>query len=163
MSFDVNNPADVQALNTEVYTDPIGMGYAAVINSTADLLALLNEVESNVVPTKVNYPEILSDDVRAATTYVAFDNLLTPEQDWLRWMTGFSADGIPNMPATAELKQKLAGVPTATGSIWATADRTEMNAAMLALFQRDGSRAEVLFGFGTVITANDWFAARNPS
>jgi hypothetical protein len=163
MSFDINNPADLQALNTEVFTDPIGMGYAAApIEVTANLLALLNTVSENVVPTNVDTPSIQSDDVREKTTYLAFDNLLQPEQTWLTWMTQFTSAGSPNMDVTADLKLKLAGVPTATGSIWATGDRTAMNAAMLPLFQRLGSRAEVLFGFGTTITQEDWALARNP-
>ena len=45
--FDVNNPADLLALKTEVNTDPFLMGYASA-TSTNDLLALLNDPEKNL-------------------------------------------------------------------------------------------------------------------
>ena len=46
--FDENDPADILALNTEVYGDPTGMNYAPVIQSTASLLVLLNDPENNI-------------------------------------------------------------------------------------------------------------------
>lgn len=48
MAFDRGNPADLLALKTEVNTDPIGMGYAAQLNNTAQLLKLLNDPANNV-------------------------------------------------------------------------------------------------------------------
>ncbi len=48
MSFDRNNPADVLALNTEVFTDPAGMGYTPADGDTGKLLDLLNLPANNV-------------------------------------------------------------------------------------------------------------------
>ena len=46
--FDENDPADILALNIEVYGDPTGMNYAPVIQSTASLLSLLNDSNENI-------------------------------------------------------------------------------------------------------------------
>jgi len=48
MAFDRTDPADLLALKTEINTDPIGMGYAAVVDTTALLLKLLNDPANNV-------------------------------------------------------------------------------------------------------------------
>ncbi len=54
--FDAANPADLAALKSEVNTDPISMGYAAVINQTQPLLKLLNEPENNVGSETIGVP-----------------------------------------------------------------------------------------------------------
>ena len=48
MSFDQSNPAHLLELKTEVETDPISMGYAAVADQTQPLLKLLNDPANNV-------------------------------------------------------------------------------------------------------------------
>lgn len=158
MSFDRNDPDDLLSLKTEVNTDPLGLGYAAVIDSTNELLGLLNGKEHS--PTFiVSKPNISSALVRGTATFDAYDNLLADEQEWLRWMTGSNGFNEENIVVTADLRARLTGPGSA--SIWAVADRVEMNQAMLDLIDVPGSRAEVLYDYGTVISRDDWIAARD--
>ena len=154
MSFDINDPADLAALKTEIETDPTGLGYSD--QNTSDDLALINDTRTTIT---VRKPKIGSAHVRATCTYDAYNNLSIDEQEWIRWMTGSNGFEEENMDVTPDLVTNLTGPGTA--SIWSVADRTEMNAAMLALIDVDGSRGEELFGYGTSISINDWIAARN--
>ena len=155
MAFDRTDSADLAALQSEVNTDPLAIGYDPN-GPTQDLLDLLNAKNYTV-----SKPKISQALVRSTCTYDAYNNLAIDEQEWIQWMTGSNGSDDETLPVTADLRQQLAGDPTATGSIWAVADRTAMNAAMLALIDVPGSRAEVLFGYGTNITRADWLAARD--
>ena len=156
MSFDRNDPADLAALKSEATNDPQGIGYTVLTDGNTG--KFLDEV--NAKNYTVDKPQISSDKVKDLTTFAAFDGLLAPEQSWLQWQADRSGDG-ENMLVTAELRQKLAGDPEANDSIWAVSERAEMNAAMLALMNVPGSRAEVLWGYGSNISRDDWFAARD--
>lgn len=156
--FDRNDPDDLLELKNEVSNDPTGLGYAAVVDQTSELLALLNGKNPLTLVAK---PKVSAAAIRTATTFDAFDGLLNPEQDWLTWLTGSNGFDEENLDVTPELRQKLAGDPITNASIWAAADRTLMNAEIQALIDVPGSRAEVLWGFDTVITSADWFAARD--
>lgn len=134
------------ALKTELNTDPRTYGYAADLASGNDsaLVAKLNLPRdgTNGGPViKVNNPSVDTGRIRAAVTFAAFDGLVTASRQWFDWLT---ANGF--ISVNAHLLQSLAGIPTATGSIWAAGDRTAMNAAMEGLMRRNGSRAEELFG-----------------
>ena len=157
MSFDRNDPADLAALKAEATNDPQAIGYT-VLTDGADY-KFLDEI--NTKNFTVSKPKISSASIRLGVTYDAYDGLLTPEQGWLQWVTG-SGGGFDteDVVVTDDMKQNLAGVPTANNAIWAAADRVAMNAAMLALIEVPGSRAEVLFGYGTAINIDDWIAAR---
>lgn len=154
MTFDRTDPADLAALNTEVTTDPLGIGYD--VNGNVDT-AIVEPI--NAKNYTVSKPRISAADVRAATTYDGYDGLAIDEQEWLRWMTGSNGVGEENMPVTTDLRARLTG--DGGTSIWAPADRVAMEAAMLTLFDVPGSRAEVLFGYGTTISRADWIAARD--
>ena len=151
--FDRNDPADLAALKSEVNTDPLGIGYDP-LGGTQDILDLLNAKNYTVAK-----PKISSALVRSATTYDAYDTLAIDEQEWIRWMTGTDGFDEENMVVTDDLRTNLSG--PGADSIWAPAHRDEMNAAMLALMDVPGSRAEVLFGYGTSISRDYWFAARD--
>lgn len=151
--FDRNDPADLAALKSEVETDPSGYGY--VSSDTANVLNNLNVKRNTITVTK---EKVSSADIRSTCTYDAYNNLSIDEQEWLRWMTGSNGFNEENVLVTVDLKARLSD---GTNAIWAAGNRTEMNAAMLALMDVDGSRAEQLFGFGTVISRDDWLAARD--
>ena len=159
MSFDRNNPDDLLALKTEVNTDPNAYGYVPEdTNLVLDILALKR------VEITVSKPKISSAMVRAAVYLDAYDNLLADRQEWLRWITGSGGFDEESLVVTQDLRDRLTGVlgGSITGdSIWAAADDNIMEPIMLALIDIDGSRAEELFGFGTVINRDDWFAARD--
>ena len=152
MSFDINNPAHLAELKAEVNTDPLAIGYNPANGDTNEILAFINAKNYTVAK-----PSIDVNAVKDATTYDAFDGLLTPEQGWLQWQTDRSGD----IGVSAEIRQKLAGDPTTNNAIWAAADRNAMNAVMLALMDVPGGRAEVLWGYGTTISRDDWIAARD--
>ena len=151
MSFNVNDPADLLALKTEVTTDPLGLGYDLNANVT-QIAEVINAKDFTV-----SKPKISAALVRSTCTYEAYNNLAIDEQEWLRWITGSSGFEDENLPVTDDLKLQL----TNSSSFWAAGDRTAMNAAMLALIEVPGSRAEVLFGYGTAISTSDWTTARD--
>jgi hypothetical protein len=157
MAFDANDPNDLAELKSEVAVDPTALGYAAVVAETDALLALINDKNP---ATLVSKPGIDPASVRSQTTFDAYNNLSIDEQEWIRWMTGAnSANNGSSLAVTPDLRARLTGPGNA--SIWAAADRDAMNAVMLALIDVPGSRAEILWGYGTNISRADWFAARD--
>ena len=157
--FDINDPADLAALKTEITTDPNTYGYDPTSTYTG-ILDIINEKRGTITVSK---PFISPIDIKKETTYDAYNNLAIDEQEWLRWMTA-DVSGQENLAVTSDLRDRLTGVTggSATGdSIWAVADRATFEPAMLSLIDVDGSRAEELFGYGTTISRNDWIAARD--
>lgn len=164
MPFDPNNAAHLTALRNEITNDPRGYGLAAPYAAGNDtevrrLMSLVRDGTAGTVPTnptaaggvasgiiKLNQLTIDTGSIRAAITKSAYDGLTSGNRTWLNWLTGAGFITI-----SIDTLQQLAGLPTTNGSIWLTADRTAMNAAMEALLRRNGSRAEELFGLNTVI------------
>jgi hypothetical protein len=151
MSFDRNDPADLAALKAEATNDPEGIGYTVLTDGNTT--KFIEEI--NTKSFTVGKPKISSADVRSATTYDAYNNLAIDEQEWLVWMTGSNGFNEENVKVTADLRAKL----TTDSTFWAVGDRDAMQAAMLALMDVPGSRAEVLWGYGTSISREDWLAA----
>lgn len=159
--FDRQDPADLLALKTEVETDPLGLGYDHTSGNTSLIVNGINEVRTSAPTFVVSKPKISAADVRALTTYDAYNNLAIDEQEWIRWITGSNGVNEESLVVTPDLRQNLAGDPTDTGSIWAVGERATMNAAMLGLMDVPASRAEDLFGYGTTISDTDWTTARD--
>ena len=153
MAFDINDSADLLALKNEVNNDPLSLGYNPASGDVTNIINIINTKSYTV-----SKPKISAADIRSATTYDAYNNLSIDEQEWIRWMTGSNGFDQENVTVTQDLRDRLTD---GTNSIWAAGDRTAMNAAMLALIDVSGSRAEVLFGYGTVINKNDYAAARD--
>ena len=154
MAFDRNDPADLLALKTEVNTDPDGLGY--IPDSTFEgVLDIINLKRAAYIVSK---PAIAPALVRAATTYDAYNNLSIDEQEWVRWMTPNSGD----FQVTDDMKLQLTGRSRASGgvvgtgndsnSFWAAAHRNEMAPVFLALIEVPGSRAEVLWDEGSMVS-----------
>lgn len=146
--FDRTDPADLLALQQEVAVDPIGQGYAQA-EGTADLLARLNDPARNQQPTNIQQPvSVLSVPAVAAVIDPGeYDALGAYNRAWVEMLIG--------RPATEPLEpyvgKFLAVFPP--GSTTRT--------AVVNLLARPASRAEVLFGIDTVISRDDWFAARD--
>ena len=160
MSFDRTNPDDLLALKNEVTLDPLTLGYVPDITQEG-VLDVINLTRQTITVSK---PAISAAAVRAAVTLQAYDNLLADRQEWLRWITGSNGVNEESLIVTQDLRDRLTGVlgGSVTGdSIWAAADDEIMEPIMLALIDIDGSRAEQLFGFGTIISRDDWLAARD--
>ena len=153
MAFDRNDPTDLAELKDEMNTDPLAIGYDP-LGANQPNVDLINAKKYTV-----DKPKIAAAEVRSTTTYDSYNNLSIDEQEWIRWMTGSNGFDEENMTVTTDLRTQLTGPDAA--SIWAVADRAEMNAAMLALIEVPGSRAEVLWGYGTSISTTDWAAARD--
>jgi len=149
MSFDRNNQADLTALKAEVTNDPLAIGYSYFTDGNTD--KLVGEINAKNYTT--SKPKISSSDVRAAVTFDAFNNLSIDEQKWIQWVVPGEAED--DIVVTPDLRTVL----TTSSTFWATGDRAAMQAAMLALIDVPGSRAEVLFGYGTYISREDWLKA----
>ena len=129
---------DLQALRTELDTDPLTYGYSTLTDGdAADAMNNMDDAHGRTV----NNDDVDTGLIRGSISYDAFQGLATAEEAWFKWLT---ANGV--IPVTADSLQQLAGIPTANDAIWAVADRTEANAAMAALMTRVASRAIELFG-----------------
>ncbi len=149
MSFERNKQEDLTALKAEVTNDPLTIGYSYFTDGNTD--KLVGEINAKNYTT--SKPKISSSDVRAAVTFGAFNNLAIDEQKWLQWVApGNEGDDIV---VTPDLRTQL----LTSSTFWAAGDRVAMQAAMKALIDVPGSRAEVLFGYGTYISREDWLKA----
>jgi hypothetical protein len=140
MAFDVTDPADVAALQTELTTDPISMGYN-LNGAVSRLVFLINDPDSNVGG------ETTGREFDAA----ALMDALVPS-DWDAPQTDAGAPNYAHilieMAAYAPIeayKAKFAGMYAAN-----SATVTALNAQTRIL-----SRAEVLFDVGATISEND--------
>ena len=148
MSFDRTDPADLAALKTEVETDPIGMGYALATN-TNQLLKLLNDPANNVGGDTAS---------RAFDASAMLDALDPSELDAQQTTVGAAEYVNALMNAEGLLGLDIEAYKTKFRSLFAgnSATVAALDAQTSAL-----SRAEVLFGQGTSLTEEDWFAARD--
>jgi hypothetical protein len=149
MAFDRTDPADLSALKSEVNTDPIGMGYAAVLNSTAQLLQLLNDGANNVGGETV------------ATELTA--EVLLSVIDWDDYASNPVGVGGRGLTDNLIAYGSLTGVSLEQwrATVRAAYQPNSNTVQALDALVRTLSRAEVLFGAGTTITRDDWFAARD--
>ena len=146
--FDRNNTAHLLSLQQEVLLDPITMGYAAVVDQTNKLLTLLNEGDDNVGNETVNIElsaEVLLDVID--TGDFASNQVDQGERDWIMMLFNYALTGDEIEKYRAKVK-----------SIFSASSQTIANIDALI---RKLSRAEVLFGQGTIISKADWFAARD--
>jgi hypothetical protein len=139
MAFDITDPADLQELNDEVYIDPITMGYVnAPIEKTKELLEYLNDPAKNVGG-EVAGSATFTHEVLMQTWYPK-----GATNEILPWIEALCNEADPSPYLTKYL----------------TDCGPDSTAAYDAIVQ-PLSRAEVLWGQDTVITENDWFAARD--
>lgn len=139
--FDRTDPADLTALKTEVNTDPLTIGY--VIDPTATLISQLN-AKNYTVQRAIDDVDIY--EVAAVINDAEYDALPAYGKEWVK-MFIVQPEGIK----TSNYKTKFLEL-FPNGSVTRT--------AAIALLDVPGSRAEVLFGYGTVITRDDWAEAR---
>ena len=147
--FDATDPADLLALKTEVNTDPIGMGYDVNANVTT-LMRLLNDPANNVGGETVgeSFTPRLMLDVLEPGDLTTGGQFTEGEQTWIRLL----------MESSATLDDDIELFRAKFISVFPANATTVTN---LAARLRDLSRAEVLFGEGTTLSNQDWFAARD--
>ena len=131
---------DLAALKTELTTDPLGRGYAAM----SDVEASESLNTRNRQP---NRESLTGGEIASAVDAGELIALGTSQENYV--MSLFGCDSIP---VTQNFKQNLAGLFGAA---------TETRANLLAIFQRTGSRAEEL-GLGNVTPSHVADARRLP-
>ena len=143
---------DVVALKSEIDTNPVSMPYPAFTPANDAAIADVINNADGTNPRTVSNTTVDTGELRGATPFAAYDGLNAAEQSWYGWL---SQNGV--IPVNSDTLQQLAGVGGT--SIWKASDRPTMEPRMLALMQRNGSRAEEL-GF-TRVTPSDVANARN--
>jgi len=135
---------DYPALNTEILTDPTGIGYAPYVTDGNDVLvaALLNEVRVAAPTFTINRGEVPSQKVVNEFDATEFGALVTEQLQRLSILTQFGTVDLGD----ATVRQIL-------GAIFPLGGPTRTN--LTALATRPCSRGEFLFGAGTVITPGD--------
>lgn len=152
--------AQLQVLKTEITTDPTGLGYAAASGDIA-VAAILNLKRATI---QIRRADITGGEILAAVNVEAdvvkaSANANTQAQSIDQWrqiwfqtvclmpaIRLLNDDGTNTQVRTVMLAIITAGSPSLT--------------RLQALQNRDGSRAEQLFGPGTLIDYNDVGAAR---
>lgn len=150
MAFDLNNPADLLALKNEVTLDPLGMGYDPD-TSTARLLKQLNDAAENLGGETTG--ETLTIRLLLRTCVDNPDDLTVGGQ-----FTEGALEAIKMVfEASNHIDEDIEVYRAGITAMFAANDGLRL---ALEAQSRGLSRAEVLFGAGTAITKNDWFAAR---
>ena len=147
MAFDRTDPADLLALKTEYTDDPIGMGYAGAGTATVKIIGLFNDPESIVGLETIGSLSVREFLLLADPSEISAQQV-SPKIVYAEMLmngSGLDADiseFLPNLQLVfaTQAANTLAG----------------LNSAI-----RTMSRAEVLFGAGTSISRDDWYAARD--
>ena len=149
MSFDRTNTTDLLALQSEVATDPISMGYAAVVDNTQALLDLLNIPANNVGNDTILKPieELEIPEVAGVIDETEYSAASAYDKIWVEMLINQNSD-VSLGPFVTKFLEIFPGGSTTT-------------TAVQALRVKDASRAEILFGVNTLITRDDWIAARD--
>lgn len=142
--------AQIATLHTELHSDPQSLGYAAML-ATPDYVGLANLLNQtgSTAAYNVYVNNITISQIVGAIASTDFANLTALQAAKIQLL--FS--GSPLVDATnANTRASFAAI--FTGMSTATTN------ALTALAQRYGSRAEVLFGTGTVLQVSDVVAAK---
>lgn len=149
MAFDLNNPADLAALKSEINTDPLNIGYAAQ-TSTQQILNLLNDRVNNPggeTTGETLTPRLLLNVIDPGDLTVG-GQFAQGDLEWLKLL----------IETTQFIDDDLSAFETKIRSLFPGNSTTITN---LDAQIRSLSRAEVLFGNGTVISRADYLAARD--
>lgn len=147
-------PIDRAALNTELTTDPESLGYAQWIpvaspGANANIAELINATTGAGASTLSNDP-VTGSTFLAALDPVELSSLTSQQMAVVQLYTTADtvAIGEPNVQSWIM-------------STWPAETSPRTNAALMALFNRPCSRAEVLFGRGAQVGTSDIYTALN--
>lgn len=150
-------------LKQEIDNDPQGIGYktGAVWKGDQVIADLIN---NQVYVTDVE--EVDTSDLIDKVTFAAYNAMSIDEQEWIRWITqqdttGVNADVKLQLTGRTLTSNGTAGTGENGNSFWSVATRDTVAPAILALIEVSASRAEVLWGVGTRVTASDVGRAAN--
>ena len=146
MAFDNTNPTQLQQLYDEWNLDPAGVGYATA-NNTTQLLVLTNEPENNPGGETQSRPFAL-DSMMDALDPVDYNanQMINGGPEYINSLILFGTQFGDIGPYEAKFRSVFAGIPGADTI-------TALDAQTVAL-----SRADVLWGYETNITRNDYIA-----
>ncbi len=149
--------AQLTQLKTELQTDPSSLGYAAPLaaGTMAALAGLLNQPRASI---RIRRADIASSEVAIAIEVTDFTSLqanptaaqLSSERRYLAWLTAILA-----VPAVRLLNNDGSNTPVITNFQAMFPAGSGTRTRLLALAERDGSRAEQLFGVGVVVSYQD--------
>jgi hypothetical protein len=154
----------LQALHDEIENDPAGLGYKEVGGAWKDDAVIAGLI--NAANYKVDRAEVEVKQVGATITYAAYNDLAIDEQEFYGLQTRsefwiVNADMKTLLTGRSLAADGIAGTGNDTQSWWSVAERSEMAPAFLALIEIDGSRAEVLWGEGKVVSISEVAHAAN--
>ncbi len=143
--------AQSAALRAEFLADPNGLGYAALVTAGDDtgLAALLNEVHPVGAAYSIYRKAVAVKDLLAGFVPSEFASLTTAQSGQLNLM--FAGSGGTLDASDVNTRNIVTAV---------LAGKAGTIANFAVLVKKHGSRAEVLFGDGTVVTPEDCGAAR---
>ena len=149
----------LQELHDEIINDPQGLDYKEAGGEWKEDNVIVDLI--NAKNYKIDNDSVPMEEVRATTSYDGYNDLAIDEQEWLRWMSPNSG----SFMVTVDMKLQLSGRSlTSNGnagtgndnqSFWSVTTRGEMAPAMLTLIEVDGSRAEVLWEQGKVVSISE--------
>lgn len=158
--------AQLQALKTELLTDPVGYGYAADgpttptpnVQGLADKLNLVRDGANGGPAITVRKDAIASKDIYEAIDIGDYTALpgnpnasqLSTERRFLAWLTGLAA-----IPTVRLLNDDGSNTPVITNLQTAFPAGSGTRTRLVALASRNGSRAEQLFGRNAVVTYHE--------
>lgn len=156
MAFDRNDSVDLIALRDEESLDPINMGYTVVSGQTKKTLDLFNLPASNVLDTADQYiGEVFTSEV--ALDVIDPDEITVGakfSEGQARWLDYLFS-------AASSFGSKFENFETKFRDLFTDYTPTSVTIDALDARNRKLSRVEFLFGANTVISRDDWFAARD--
>lgn len=149
MAFNRTDPTDLTTLKNEVNTDPNAQGYAAVIDSTGEILKLLNDPALNQGSPTINRPteELDVPEIAGVIDGNEYAALGEYDKEWVKMFINQASD-VTLKPFQSKFLE-----------VFAIDSNTTI--AALALRAKPASRAEIVFGVNTIIGREDWLAARD--
>lgn len=134
-------PVNLAALRAELLADPSALGYAGLLaaGNHVGVAALLNQPRVGIV---VKRDVIPSHEIFEAITAADYTALAAAEKTRLQVILSMGSVNVAGINTRAQLSSMFgAGTTTRTN--------------ILALIDRQGSRAEQLFGTGASVTVED--------
>lgn len=141
MAFNQQDQGDLDKLNTEVFTDPTGMNYASIpVEKSKELVRFMNDPVNNITgtPSDVTFThDVLMETWEPKSTM---------------------NEGIPWIEALLRETGDISHYEAKYRTFASAASITNLDGK---LAMRSRPAEDVLFGVDTVITDDDWYAARD--
>ena len=153
MAYDGNKAADRAALNTELTTDPVAMGYD--LTRLKNVSKIINNPDDNASPETVQrgWPEIQIDELLEKALSDNSSPLVATEYDTLNDLDKMKLQAILTGGGVGEARVISEPIRLFLRNSFGSGSVTYAN--LTALRTVDASRADALFGYGSNITVQD--------